>query len=216
MAAGWAAAAFAGLDAPDIARLDALPVHALPAGTRLFGPGEQAQGFAVILSGRVEVSLTGASGREILLYAIEPGQSCIQSTLGLMGDEPYTGEAITVRDTRLALIPAPLFRALMDRSGPFRAQVFHAFATRMSEMTQLLERVAFTRVEARLAQALLDLGPEGLVTATHAELAARIGSAREVVSRRLEALARRGMVGTERGRILLCDLPGLRQLASVG
>ncbi|MBN8291374.1 Crp/Fnr family transcriptional regulator [Rhodobacter sp. NTK016B] len=216
MPQGWAQAAFPGLAEADRARLDALPLHGLPASTRLFGPGETAQGFAVVLSGRVEVSLTGPSGREILLYSIEPGQSCIQSTLGLMGGEPYTGEAMTVRDTRLAVIPAPLFRALMDHSEPFRAQVFRAFAARMSDMTHLLERVAFTRVEARLAQALLDIAVEGTITATHADLAARIGSAREVVSRRLEALARRGLVSTERGRILLRDQTGLRQLASVG
>ena len=209
----WAGAALPGLAPEDRARLDALPVQTLPRGAHLFGPGDTAQGFAVVLSGRIEVSLTGPSGREILLYAVEPGQTCIQTTLGLLGDEPYSGDAITASETRLALIPAPLFRTLMDRSEPFRALVFRAFATRMSDMTQLLERVAFTRVEARLAQALLDLSSEGVVEATHAELAARIGSAREVISRRLEALAKRGLVATDRGRVLLRDPAGLKRLA---
>ena len=212
---GWAGAALAGLAPEDLARLDALPVQTLPRGTRLFGPGDLAQGFAVVLSGRIEVSLTGPNGREILLYAVEPGQTCIQTTLGLMGDEPYSGEAMTVSETRLAFIPAPLFRSLIDRSEAFRARVFRAFATRMNDMTQLLERVAFTRVEARLAQALLDLGASGVVEATHAELAARIGSAREVVSRRLEAMAKRGLVETDRGRVVLKDLAALKRLALI-
>jgi cAMP-binding proteins - catabolite gene activator and regulatory subunit of cAMP-dependent protein kinases len=209
----WAAAAFPGLAPEDLARLDALPVQTLPRGARIFGPGDTAQGFAVVLSGRIEVSLTGPSGREILLYAVEPGQSCIQTTLGLLGDEPYSGEAICVTDTRVALIPAPLFHRLMGQAEAFRGFVFRALAMRMNDMTALLERVAFTRVEARLASALLDLGDKGAVEATHAELAARIGSAREVVSRRLEAMAKRGLVATIRGRVELRDEAALKRLA---
>ena len=212
---GWAGAALPGLAAQDAARLEALPVQTLPRGARLFGPGDRAQGFAVVLSGRVEVSLTGPSGREILLYGVEPGQSCIQTTLGLMGDEAYSGEAICATEVRLALIPAPLFHGLMDRSEPFRSFVFRALAMRMNDMTALLERVAFTRVESRLAQALLDLAQDGAVEATHAELAARIGSAREVVSRRLEAMARRGLVATDRGRVDLRDGAGLKRMADL-
>jgi len=209
----WAHTALPDLSAKDCTRLEALPVQTLPAGAMVFHAGDTPQGFAMLLSGRIEVSLTGASGREILLYAVEPGQSCIQTTLGLMGDEPYSGEAETVQETRLVLIPAALFHDLMARSEAFRGFVFRAMALRMTDMTHLLERVAFTRVEARLAQALLDLEDGGMVDATHAELAARIGSVREVVSRRLEALARRGLVATDRGRVALQDRAALRRLA---
>lgn len=211
---GWAAASLPGLATTDAARLDALPTHAVPRGNRLFAPGEAAQGFAVVLSGRVEVHLTGPSGREILLYAVEPGQSCIQTTLGLMGGAPYTAEATASTDCRLVMIPPALFHVLMDSSAPFRAFVFQAFANRMNEMTALLERVAFTRIEARLAAALLDLALGETVATTHAELAARIGSAREVVSRRLDAMARKGWVATDRGQVHLTDLPALRRLAA--
>ena len=209
----WARAALPGLDDKDRARLDALPVQTLPRGARLFAPGDRAQGFAVVLSGRVDVSLTGPTGREILLYAVEPGQSCIQTTLGLLGDEPYSGEALCISEVTLTLIPAAQFHALMAGSDAFRSFVFRALALRMHDMTALLERVAFTRVEARLAQALLDLEIDGAVEATHAELAARIGSAREVVSRRLEALARRGFLTTDRGRVALRDRTGLQRLS---
>jgi len=209
----WARAALPGLEDKDSDRLDALPVQTLPRGARLFMPGDHAQGFAVVLEGRVEVCLTGTSGREILLYAVEPGQSCIQTTLGLLGDEPYSGEALCVGEVTLAVIPVSLFHALMNRSDAFRRFVFRALATRMIDMTALLERVAFIRVEARLAQALLDLEQRGTVEATHAELAVRIGSVREVVSRRLEALARRGMLATDRGHVTLRDPDGLKRLA---
>ena len=213
---GWAAAALPGLAPQDGAALDALVPQVLPAGTRLFGPGDMAQGFAVVLSGRIEVHLTGPTGREILLYAVEPGESCVQTTLGLLGDEPYSGEAICTRDTRAVIISAPRFHALMARSDAFRAFVFRAMAARMHDLTLLLERVAFVRVETRLAEALLELADaNGAVTATHAELAARIGATREAVSRRLEAMAARGLVAIVRGRVTLSDRRALQDLASI-
>lgn len=202
------------LSAADRSSLDALPVMALPAGQPLFHAGDQAQGFMILLEGRVEVFLTGPSGREILLYAVEPGQSCIQTTLGLLGDETYSGAAHTTTETRAVMIPRGHFLRLMEGSAPFRAFVFKAFGARLAEMTRLLERVAFQRVECRLAAALLELAQKDAIQITHESLAIRIGSAREVVSRRLEALARRGMITTARGHITLIDRHGLQELAA--
>ena len=183
-------------------------------GTALFHPGEAARGFVIVLSGRIDVFLTGATGREILLYAVEPGGSCVQTTLGLLGGEDYTGEAIAATPCRLILVPKARFLNLMDQSPAFRAFVFSAFARRMQGMMHVLERVAFIRVESRLAEALLALAEDGEVRATHQELAARIGSAREVVSRRLEVFARDGWVATERGAVRLVDPVALGRLAS--
>jgi CRP/FNR family transcriptional regulator len=197
-------------------RLQALPERHLPKGQVLFRLGDAAAGYVIVLSGRIEVFLTGPSGREILLYAVEPGQSCVQTTLGLMGDEPYSGEAITATEVGLVMIPKPLFLGLMDADRGFRGHVLHSFAQRMQDVTRLLERVAFVRIESRLAAMLLDLAEGGRVQATQAELAARIGSAREVVTRRLDALARAGLVATERGEVRLCDPAGLRRLAAQG
>lgn len=196
------------------ARLRALPARDLPRGTVLFRAGDRAQGFVVVLSGRIEVFLTGPSGREILLYAVEPGQSCMQTTLGLMADDPYTGEAHVAQGARVVMIPRGLFADLMDHEAGFRAFVMQAFARRMADVTRLLEQVAFGRVEARLAAALLELDKAGLVHATQGELATRIGSAREVVSRRLEAFHRQGWVETDRGQVRLLDRAALKALAA--
>lgn len=186
----------------------------LPRGTMVFHPGDAAKGFVIVLSGRIDVFLTGPTGREILLYAVEQGGSCVQTTLGLLGGEDYTGEALAATDCKVVLIPRPLFLSLMERSAAFRAYVFTAFAARMQGMMHVLERVAFQRVESRLAQALLDRATGDEVVVTHQELATLIGSAREVVSRRLDAFARSGWVSTERGSVALTDLPALRRLAA--
>jgi CRP/FNR family transcriptional regulator, anaerobic regulatory protein len=190
-------------------RLCALPHLEMPKGAVLFRAGDRAQGFVVVLEGRVEVHLSGPSGREILLYSVAPGQSCVQTTLGLMADEPYSGEAFAATDVRAVMIPRRAFARLMDEEQAFRAFVLTALGRRMRDVTRLLEQVAFGRIESRLAAALLDMAKDGLVTATQAELAARIGSAREVVTRRLDAFQRAGWVETDRGAVRLIDLSAL-------
>ncbi len=196
------------------AQLVRLPEQAAPKGSILFRPGDAAQGFVVVLAGRIEVHLTGPSGREILLYAVEPGQSCVQTTLGLMADEAYSGEAIAATDARLVLIPRRLFLQMMDSEPAFRSFVFTALGRRMQDVTRLLEQVAFASIESRLATALLDLAVGDLVQATQAELAARIGSAREVVTRRLDAFQRAGWVETDRGTVRLLNRAALARAAT--
>lgn len=198
------------------AALAALPERRLPAGHVIFRPGEAAQAFPVILSGRVEVHLVGPTGREILLYAVAPGETCVQTTLGLLGDDAYGGEAVAATEVRVVLVPRGLFLRLIDEDALFRRYVLRAFGHRMAEVTRLLQEVAFGRIETRLVQALLDLAEGDSVHATQAELAARIGTAREVVTRRLDALARAGLVATDRGTVQIIDAPALRRRAAAG
>ncbi len=214
---GWVdhATGLDGLAPADRAALDRLPITEAPKGTVLFCPGDAARGFVVVLKGRVEVFLVGPNGREILLYPVEPGQSCVQSTLGLLGGDDYSGEAITTTECTLVLIPRDLFLPLMDRSTAFRQFVFASFANRMQGMMHLLEQVAFQKVESRLAKALLKRAENDAVMATHQELAVAIGSAREVVSRRLEAMAKRGFVRLDRGRVQLVDKDSLQALSQI-
>lgn len=197
------------------AELAGLQSRVLPRGLDLFSKGDRAQAFPMVLSGRIEVCLTGPSGREILLYAVEAGQSCIQTTLGLLGDEPYSGTAATVTETEVVRIPKPMFLRLMDSDPAFRAFVLRSFGQRMADLTRLLESVAFGRIDERLAQVLLALAEDEVVRATQAEIAARIGSAREVVSRKLDAFAKAGWVVRDRGEVHLRDLTALRRTAGL-
>ncbi len=206
----------AGLAPEARARLDALRPATLPKGAVLFRPGETVRGYAVVLAGEIGVHLVGRTGREVLLYAVTPGQSCIQSTLGLLGGAAYSAEALAEAETRLVLVPREAFLALLDSSSGFRRLVFAALAARMQALMHAVERVAFLPVEARLAAHLVARADAaGEVRATQAELAAAIGSAREVVARKLEAWARAGLVTTGRGRVRLADAAALRRTAGV-
>jgi CRP/FNR family transcriptional regulator len=195
------------------AELEGLQSRILPRGLDLFSSGDRAHSFPMVLSGRIEVCLTGPSGREILLYAVEAGQSCIQTTLGLLGDEPYSGTAATVTETEVVRIAKPMFLRMMDSDPAFRAFVLRSFGQRMADLTRLLEAVAFGRIDERLAQVLLALAEGEVVRATQSEIAARIGSAREVVSRKLDAFAKAGWVVRDRGEVHLRDVTALRRAA---
>jgi len=202
------------ISAEGLRRLDALGPMDVPEGTVLFRPGDAVRGYVIVLDGRIGVHLIGPTGRDILLYDVVPGKSCIQSTLGLLGGDAYTAEAMADRQSRLVLLPKAVFLDLLATDAGFRTLVFAAFAERMQSMMHLLEKVAFQRVEARLAAWLLSRADGGgLVEATQQDIASAIGSAREVVSRRLDALARRGWLENGRGRVTIRDAESLRRIA---
>ncbi len=189
------------------------PAH-VPKGTVLFRPGDEAPGFFLIASGRVGVYLVGRGGREILLYSVAPGETCVQTTLGLLGGQAYAGEALAETDLVAVVVPRSVFSRLMERSAGFRHFVFRAFGARLADVMRVLEQVAFVKVEERLAFALVERADSrGIVTATHQELATAIGSAREVVSRRLEALGGKGLVELDRGSVRIVDADRLKRLA---
>lgn len=184
-------------------KLAGLTPVVLRQGHILFRPGDPVTGFVMALSGRVGVYLSGANGRELLLYSVVPGETCVQTTLGLLGDQDYVGEAIAETDISVVLVPRDIFIDLMAQSAIFRGFVFNAFADRLNSVMQVLEKVAFVTIEARLAQCLLERANNDRVQATHLELATIIGTSREVVSRRIEALAKQGLLKAERGEIML-------------
>lgn len=202
------------LDGDTRIKLEKLPRTTLEPGSVLFRPGDEALGFVLVNAGRVGVYLTGRSGREILLYTVEPGETCVQTTLGILGGQHYTGEAIAETAVEIVVVPRQLFMELMESSPGFRRFVFRAFADRMADVTWVLEQVAFVRIEQRLAGLLLRRAGDGdVVPLTHQQIATAIGSAREVVSRRLEALRSKGLVTMDRGAIRVADRGGLARIA---
>lgn len=214
--AGWIeqASFLTDLDPEARGQLEALRPQHVPDRATLFRPGDRAQSFVILLSGRIGVYLTGRGGRELLLYAVTPGETCVQTTLGVLGGATYSGEAIAESDLVAVMVPQTTFETLIANSSAFRAFVFRAFAARLNDLMFVLEQVAFVRVEERLAHALVErAGGRDVVEVTHQELAAMIGSAREVVSRRLEALSSRGVIANERGLIRVLDAAELARMA---
>ena len=137
----------------------------LPAGTRIFAETEPCRGFPLVIDGSIKVVKTAPNGREMLLYRVEPGDSCIISSSCLLGHTAYTARGETESDVALLVLPAPSFESLMSNCSDFRDFVFHLFAQRIAELMELIEEVAFHRLDQRLAKLLLVLFYKD--TATH-------------------------------------------------
>ncbi|MDR3436876.1 Crp/Fnr family transcriptional regulator [Telmatospirillum sp.] len=186
----------------------------MPAGTVLFREGQLCDSFLLLLRGRVRIQKVGQNGREIVLYRVMSGESCILTTSCLMAAEAYSAEGVAEADIRAAMVPDALFQALLGRSMEFRRFVFGACGRRLADLLCLVQQVAFGRIDARLAELLLERPAlHGVVTATHQTLAVELGTAREVVSRQLKEFERRGWVRLERGSIVLLQVDAL---AAVG
>jgi CRP/FNR family transcriptional regulator len=206
--------ALAGLPAASLARLLApgAPLH-IPAGAEIFSERQPCRGFPLILEGRIKVVKLAASGRELLLYRVAPGGSCIITSSCLLGRTDYNARGIAETPLTLLAIPAPDFAALLVEHPPFRDFVFHLFAERIAELMQLVEEVAFARLDQRLAKALL--AKNGAVLGiTHQQLADELGSVREIVSRLLKGFAAQGLVALGREQVTLLDRDGLQKIAA--
>ncbi|HMU17833.1 MAG TPA: Crp/Fnr family transcriptional regulator, partial [Thauera aminoaromatica] len=184
-----------------------------PAGAMLFDDRQACEGFPFVVEGSVRVSKCAPSGRELPLYRVGPGETCIISSSCLLGHEDYNARGVTESDTLLMLLPKAVFDDMMGER-PFRDFVFHLFAERIADLMQLIEEVAFRKLDQRLAALLLGKGR--VLHVTHQQLADELGSVREIVSRLLKSFAEQGLVKLAREQVEIIDPPGLRRMAAEG
>ncbi len=200
----------------DDARLDRLIAESLiltmKAGAVLFDEDSPCQAFPLLLEGTIRVSKVGTSGRELQLYRVVPGEACILTTSCLLGNVAYKARGVAETDMVAVALPQPVFQALSSECEPFRQYVFGLFAERIAELMQLVEAVAFQRLDRRLAALLLGKGK--FVHTTHQALADELGSVREIVSRLLKTFAEQGLVSLGREQIEIVDAARLRLVAA--
>ncbi|WP_439122473.1 Crp/Fnr family transcriptional regulator [Marivita sp.] len=190
-------------------------VMTVPAGVAVFGPGSVPDNLLFLLRGRVRVQQTSESGRDIVLYRVEAGESCVLTTACLLAHEPYSAEGITETEVKAVAIPRGAFDRLMASSREFREFVLTAYARRITDLFRVIDDVAFGRIDVRLAARLISLAPdENNLVATHQQLATELGTAREVISRVLHDFQKRGFIAQSRGKITLLDRGKITHLAA--
>jgi CRP/FNR family transcriptional regulator len=195
-------------------RAAAVPM-AFPAGAALFSAGSACHHYLMVLDGAIRVEMVSEGGREIVLYRVGAGETCILTTACLMTRADYSAHGVAETAVRAVSLPADRFRGLLAQSDVFREFVFSSYGTRIADLLVLIEEVAFRRVDVRLARLLTErAGPDAAVTMTHGEIAAELGTAREVVSRQLKEFERRGWVSLGRGRIMVQNAAALRDAAA--
>lgn len=184
----------------------------LPAGAMAFREGDACSTYMLVLDGSVRVQKVSENGREIVLYRVEAGQSCILTTSCLLNHENYGAEGIAETEVKAVILPISTFEDLIGRSAEFRRFVFSSYAVRISGLLMLIEEVAFGRIDVRLAQFLSERSDAaGMVNGTHQDMAMELGTAREVVSRQLKEFERRGWLALHRGRVELRQPEALRE-----
>ena len=186
----------------------------LPEGAVIFGPGKTPENMLFLLSGTVRVQQMSDAGREIVLYRINAGESCVMTTACLLAQDSYMAEGVAETKVQAAALPRDVFDDLLGQSKPFRQFVFAAFSRRITDLFTMIEAVAFQRMDARIAGKLLMLAGAGdTVQTTHQKLSVELGTAREVVSRQLQDFQKRGWIEQTRGNIHILDAARLSVLA---
>jgi len=175
---------------------------------RVFSQGQAAENYLVVIRGCLRVFARSGEGKEVVLYRVKDGEMCILTTACLLGRTNYPAEAVTESDTVVRLIPSALFDQLLNESKSFRQFVFEGLSRRLAQVLQRFEQIVLDSVHHRLANFLLQHASEdGVIEATHDKLATEIGTAREVVSRHLNSMAKAGLIKTQRGKVTILQ-PG--------
>jgi CRP/FNR family transcriptional regulator, cyclic AMP receptor protein len=204
---------FASLDAGAAASLAArASIRSVERGEIVLLEAEPAGPWCLVARGRIKLTRSSADGRELVLAFVGPGKAFNEVPALDGGPNPATAEAMTRAE--LVLLPASELRQAVRAHPSVTWAVVGALAGRLRQMTGLVEDLALRSVAERLAKLLLHQA-EAVGEMTQSEMAAALGTVREVVARSLHALAEAGLIRIERHRILIADREALAQLAKV-
>ena len=189
-------------------------IRRYPQGYEVFGPDNVPDSLLFLFEGTIRVSQTSGNGRDIVLYRVDAGESCVLTTACMLAEEAYNAEGVAETDITVIAMPKLAFDALISEEPAFRQFVFAAYSRRLIDLLRVVDDVAFGRMDVRLAERLLTLaGSDKEISATHAQIASELGTAREVISRVLHDFQKRGYIAQSRGRITMTDKSALRALA---
>ena len=178
-------------------------VKPFPAGKNIYSEGDACSAIAFVLSGEVRVYKTGETGREITLYEIGPGETCILNASCLLSGTSYPAYAVTTAEGSMLLVPAPDFRRMVAEHEALRDFVFGLLSRRLAGVMELVEEVAFGRMDQRLMDYLVEKSENNNLETTHQKIASNLGTSREVVSRLLKDFERKQEVKLSRNSIRL-------------
>lgn len=184
----------------------------IPRNTVIYEEGFPCEMVPFLIKGQVRVYKIAETGREITLYRVQSGQTCVlSSSCGLSGTN-YPAIAEAEEEVELLAVPVREYTRLTSHYPELQRFVNRTLSERLAELMLVVEEVAFRRVDLRLAEHLVEscsTSDEDHLTITHAQLAVELGTAREVVSRILKDFERQGMVRLGRGEIFVTDTAGL-------
>jgi len=182
----------------------------------LFKPGDRSQAFLILCSGSIRVEMTARSGREVTLYRMRPSESCILTTSALLNSEVYYAQGVAESDiTAIALSVDDFYKAIQF-SNVFARYILSGYASRVSSIVRLVDRMTARDVMFDVSQYLaINIDQKMRVIATQTKIANEIGTAREVVGRKLHVLEAEGVVKLGRGEISIVNVGRLNEFAQM-
>ena len=178
----------------------------LQEGDRMMEPGQYIKQLPLVLTGSLKVMREDEEGRELLLYHVVPGQSCAMAITCCMGDARSNVRVIADEDTTAIAVPTRLLDDWSTRFRSWKAFVMHQYQRRFDDLLNVVDSIAFRKLDDRLWKVLKDRAQRGgdpVVKASHQELADELHSSREVISRLLKQMEREGMVRMGRQQLEL-------------
>lgn len=175
----------------------------LPKGALIFDEGAACTNLAIVLSGKVRVFKLSESGREISIYRIDKGESCILTISSILSDLKFPATAVVEEDLTALMLPADVFKDLVDIDEKWRNYTFRLVNQRLANVITVVEEVAFRRMDERIAEFLMSKIKDGNyeLTITHKQIADELGTHREVVSRILKDFEKDGFIQLARNKI---------------
>jgi len=181
--------------------LDASRGASIPAGSQIYREGDACSGIAFVLAGDIRVFKIGQTGREITLYEIGPGETCILNASCILSGRTYPAHAVALSDITALMVPAEVFRRLVREHEEMRDFVFTLLSQRLTGVMELVEEIAFGRMDERLREYLIERSQNDRLEVTHQKVANDLGTSREVVSRILKDFERQGKLKLSRNTI---------------
>ncbi len=183
--------------------LEQLEVVEIPPGQVVLKENEYIKVIPIVLEGSIKLRKLDPTGREIIFYHIEPGESCILSITSCLNNRESQAEAIIEKKTRMIIVEADRVRSWMDEFPSWRKFVVKLYYSRMADLMTLVDLVVFKSVDSRLIRHLKDHAVNNELEITHQQLAGELGTAREVISRLLKQMENENQISLERGKIKL-------------
>ncbi len=186
----------------------------LPEGSLICNEGTECGSLPLLLEGRARVYKLSETGREITLYRLGVGESCILTASCILSDVPFPAFAVSETPIEAVAVPVTDVNSWMGESAAWREYLFGLISGRFADVISMVEEVAFRRVDRRIAALLLKRSIEGgnnVIAVTHQEIASDLGSSREVVSRILKDFETASHIEVSRGHVRVLDHHWLRQ-----
>lgn len=184
-------------------------------GTVVHGGRTECTGLLLVKTGRLRAYILSPEGREITIYRLFERDMCLFSASCMMRSVQFEVTVEAEKDTTLWVIPAEVYKGIMERSAPVANYTNELMATRFSDVMWLIEQILWKSMDKRIAAFLLEesaIEESGELKITHETIANHLGTHREVVTRMLRYFQDEGMVRLSRGAVTLLDKNRLEAL----